>query len=100
MRDREEPYSLALLAFEAFAPEAPPVSILATDISSRALERAQEGVYRPRSTRELDPALHARYFRADDDLLVADAAFARSSPLPATTWSATPRRRSAKARST
>ena len=65
----EEAYSLALLACEEFGP-APPVSILATDISSDALARARLGSYSPRSLRELDPALRARYLRVDADGLI------------------------------
>src|SRR5205814_9563365 len=42
----EEPYSLALLACEAFGTNTPPVTILATDISASALARAQAGEHR------------------------------------------------------
>lgn len=68
----EEAYSLALLACEAFATARPPVSILATDISDAALQRARRGTYGARSARELDPALRARYFRAGADGLVVN----------------------------
>ena len=66
----EEPYTLALLACEAFGAE-PPVTIFATDISEGALRQARVGDYRPRSTRELDPSLHRRYFRQEGERLVA-----------------------------
>ena len=46
------------------------MSILATDISSDALARARLGSYSPRSLRELDPALRARYLRVDADGLI------------------------------
>jgi chemotaxis protein methyltransferase CheR len=58
----EEPYSLALLACEAFAPAAPPVSILATDVSAAAVDAAEAGTYRERSWRPLPAALRRRYF--------------------------------------
>jgi chemotaxis protein methyltransferase CheR len=68
----EEAYTLAVLAWEAAGSARPPVRILATDISEAALARARAGHYRPRSTRELEPSLRQRYFREDDDRLVAD----------------------------
>jgi chemotaxis methyl-accepting protein methylase len=58
----EEAYSVAMLAAESFGHERPPVSILATDISERALRRAQEGLYGERSTRELDATRRERFF--------------------------------------
>lgn len=67
----EEAYSLALLAHEAFAPDPPPVSILATDISAAALAYARAGVYRARSVRELSPAARSRYFRDEAGGLAA-----------------------------
>jgi chemotaxis protein methyltransferase CheR len=57
----EEAYSLALLATEAFGHGSAPVSILATDISARALRRAEEGVYSERSVRELSPERRERF---------------------------------------
>ena len=50
----EEAYTLALLACEAYGTDAPPVRILATDISERGARQARAGEYRARSTRELD----------------------------------------------
>jgi len=61
----EEPYTLALLATEAFAPAEPPVDILGTDISGAALQAAADGRYRERSVRELDPDRRRRYFEYD-----------------------------------
>jgi chemotaxis protein methyltransferase CheR len=69
----EEPYSLALLACEAFGTLDPPVTILATDVSATALVRAREGEYRTRSTRELDASKRQRYFRQEDDRLIVNA---------------------------
>jgi chemotaxis protein methyltransferase CheR len=57
----EEAYSVAMLASEAFGHGRPPVSILATDISARALHNAEQGVYSERSTRELSPARRQRF---------------------------------------
>jgi chemotaxis protein methyltransferase CheR len=57
----EEAYSVAMLATEAFGHGRPPVAILATDISVRALRRAEEAVYSERSTRDLSPARRGRF---------------------------------------
>jgi len=66
----EEAYTLALLACEAFAPAAPPVRILATDISSAALAASHAGRYRERSLRTVAPSLRDQYFEQDGDQLV------------------------------
>ncbi|HEY2142028.1 MAG TPA: CheR family methyltransferase [Solirubrobacteraceae bacterium] len=58
----EEAYSVAMLAIESFGHDRPPVSILATDISQRALHRAQEALYTERSTREIDASRRERFF--------------------------------------
>jgi chemotaxis protein methyltransferase CheR len=88
----EEAYTLALLACEASGAAVPPVRILATDVSERALAAAREGEYRARSTRDLDSALRDRYFHAAGErLFVGDrlrslVSFARhnlvTDPLP------------------
>jgi chemotaxis protein methyltransferase CheR len=52
----EEAYSVAMLATETFGPSRAPVSILATDISARALRRAGEATYSERSIRDLSPS--------------------------------------------
>jgi len=63
----EEAYSLAILASEALGREAAPVTILATDISSRVLRRAEAGGgYSERSVRNLPPGLRERYLSLDD----------------------------------
>lgn len=59
----EEPYTLAILACEAFASPTPPVSILGTDISRSALAVAQRGAYGERAVRELTEARTARWLR-------------------------------------
>jgi chemotaxis protein methyltransferase CheR len=58
----EEAYSVAMLAVEAFGHDWAPVSILATDISERALRRAREAHYKERSMREVDEARRERFF--------------------------------------
>ena len=58
----EEAYTLAILASEAFAPDPPPVSIHATDISPSVLTRAQRGRYGRRSARALESTALDRYF--------------------------------------
>jgi chemotaxis methyl-accepting protein methylase len=61
----EEAYSLAILASEALGPHASTASILATDISEAALERARAGVYSERAVRNVPPQLRDRYFTHD-----------------------------------
>ncbi len=63
----EEPYTLALLAAEAFAPARPPVDVLGTDISGAALSLASDGRYRERAVRALEPRLRRRYLDRQDD---------------------------------
>ena len=41
----EEPYSMAMTAIEAYGTLAPPVRILATDIDTAVLAKAQQGIY-------------------------------------------------------
>jgi chemotaxis protein methyltransferase CheR len=69
----EEPYTLALLAAEAFAPAPPPVDVLGTDISCGAIAAATEGRYRERAIRALDAALRRRYldYQGDGSYLVS-----------------------------
>ncbi len=64
----EEPYTLALMAAEAFAPAPPPVHVLGTDISATALEGARAAAYRERSLRAVEPGLRVRWFREEDGL--------------------------------
>ena len=63
----EEPYSLAMLAAEAFGAESPPVDVLGTDISGAALFAATAGRYRERAVRSLDEPLRRRYFERQPD---------------------------------
>src|SRR4051794_33989793 len=57
----EEAYTLAMLAGEALGPGTVPVSILATDVATAALEAAVEGVYSKRSVRGVPPELRDRH---------------------------------------
>src|SRR5260221_12482228 len=61
----EEASSVAMLATEAFGHGRPPVSILATDISMRALRRAEQAVYSERSTRGLSSSRRGRFLFRD-----------------------------------
>jgi chemotaxis protein methyltransferase CheR len=63
----EEAYTLALLATEAFAPEAAPVDVLGTDISRTAVAGAVAGRYRDRAVRGLGPVLRRRYLEKQPD---------------------------------
>jgi chemotaxis protein methyltransferase CheR len=56
-----EPYSLALLACEAFGSTTPPVRILATDISSSAIACAMSGRYGTRTVQGVEDPLRGRY---------------------------------------
>jgi chemotaxis protein methyltransferase CheR len=69
----EEAYTLAILASEAFAPDPPPVSIHATDISPSVLARAQRGRYGRRSARALERTVLDRYFTQEGpDVVVGE----------------------------
>ncbi len=64
----EEPYSIALSLCEAAATgTAPDASIMATDISREALERAERGVYSERLLENLSPAQIVNYFTRGAD---------------------------------
>jgi len=62
----EEPYSIAILLLETIPDiRAWDVTILATDIDLEALERAQEGIYRPWSFRGVGPEIIKKYFHPE-----------------------------------
>lgn len=63
----QEPYSLAILACEAFGTQTPPVSILGSDLSATALAQAAQATYPPRALRTVEPSLRERHFRAEGD---------------------------------
>jgi chemotaxis protein methyltransferase CheR len=60
----EEPYTLAMTLLEHWPEIAHwDVKILATDLSTRVLNKAQEGIYEDARLREVPPALKKRYFQ-------------------------------------
>ena len=61
----EEPLTLAMLLDEAKLLEQ--VTIVASDISARALAQAKEGVYRRRSLRSLPPGVVGRWLSGDEN---------------------------------
>lgn len=58
----EEPYSLAMSLLEAVGKAVVDVRVLATDISTGALEHASAGEYREERMEPVSPQLRARYF--------------------------------------
>jgi chemotaxis methyl-accepting protein methylase len=66
----QEPYTLAILACEAFAPADPPVRVLGTDIAASALESALAGRYPERLLRGVDSHVRRTYFEEDGDRVV------------------------------
>ena len=64
----EEAYSLALTVAQSLpASQWTQVTILATDINERYLQKAEEGRYRPRAVRRLPPATLQRFFHRSSD---------------------------------
>ncbi|HSN07278.1 MAG TPA: CheR family methyltransferase, partial [Candidatus Angelobacter sp.] len=65
----EEPYSLAMIAAEVAAslPEAPQVRIVATDLSSRAVEATARARYQGRSLALVDDGALGRWFLPGED---------------------------------
>ena len=61
----EEPLTIAIALNEAGWFERASIEILASDASSKAIERAVKGVYRGRAFRNLSPHLRDRYFEPD-----------------------------------
>ena len=58
----EEAYSLAITAAEAFGTLAPPVRIVATDIDTGVLARAERGIYPMERVEKLSPERLRRFF--------------------------------------
>jgi len=58
----EEPYTIAITAMEAFQSMSPPVRILATDIDTKVLEHARQGVYRMDQVEKIPPEILKKYF--------------------------------------
>jgi len=60
----EEPYSLSMTLLETFGSTVDDWRILATDISTRVLQKAQEAVYKGDALKTVSAAYRDRYFRA------------------------------------
>jgi chemotaxis protein methyltransferase CheR len=58
----EEAYSIAITAAEAYAPQLPACELLATDLDTAALRRAQQGVYAREQLSSLDGERLRRFF--------------------------------------
>ena len=61
----EEPLTIAIALSEAGWFERASIEIVATDASSKAIDRATRGIYRERAFRNLPPPLRDRYFERD-----------------------------------
>jgi chemotaxis protein methyltransferase CheR len=72
----EEPYSLVILWKEKFEKIYPQIhlSILATDIDEKLLERAKKGRYKKSSLKEVSENILKGYFRMDNGFYVLDQA--------------------------
>ena len=73
----EEPYTLAMLALESQPQARAKIDIWATDISQRALEMAQRGMYDPHATRHTEANWLAKYFQPTQNGFKAISAQAR-----------------------
>jgi len=58
----EEPYTMAITAMEAFNSMNPPVRILATDIDTKVLDHARQGVYRMDQVEKIPDDILRKYF--------------------------------------
>jgi chemotaxis protein methyltransferase CheR len=58
----EEPYTIAMVARETLPPDMP-VTILASDISTRVLQAARQGIYREQDLRRVPAPYVRRYFQ-------------------------------------
>ena len=59
----EEPYSMAITAAEAFNTLKPPVRILASDVDTNVLAKAERGVYAMERLERMSPERLRRYFQ-------------------------------------
>lgn len=60
----EEPYSIGISVLEAIGRQNIDVKILATDISTRVLKRAEEGIYASKNLEKVSPAHKQKYFKS------------------------------------
>ena len=58
----EEPYSMAMTAIEALGTRSPPVRIIATDIDTKVLAKARQGVYAMDRLEKMSPERVRRFF--------------------------------------
>jgi chemotaxis protein methyltransferase CheR len=58
----EEPYSIAMTMVDAFGSFTPPVSIIATDVDTNVLAKAEIGVYPAERIEKLDAGMVKRFF--------------------------------------
>lgn len=58
----EEPYSIAMTMADAFGSLTPPVSIVATDVDTNVLAKAETGVYPAERIEKLDAGMVKRFF--------------------------------------
>ena len=73
----EEPYSIAMAVIEAFASDAPPVRIIASDLDTEALAAASRGVYAMEKLASLSPPRLKKFFLKGAG---AQAGYARIRP--------------------
>lgn len=66
----DEPYTIAMILSQHM--EMSEVSILATDIDEKILERAKQGIYTERALKEVPKQLKDRYFTHKDSLYTID----------------------------
>jgi chemotaxis protein methyltransferase CheR len=64
----EEPYSIVILAMEAGLVPGEDFHVYASDISTRMLRKARQGLYREASFRETEASLRQKYFCEKDGL--------------------------------
>jgi len=73
----EEPYSMAMAMADAFGSFTPPVSIIATDLDTSVLAKAEAGVYPAERVEKLDAGMVKRFFLKGTG---AQAGFVRVRP--------------------
>jgi len=73
----EEPYSMAMTIVDAFGSFTPPVTIVATDLDTNVLAKAEAGVYPLERVEKLSPDLVKRFFLKGTG---AQAGFVRVRP--------------------
>jgi chemotaxis protein methyltransferase CheR len=63
----EEPYSLAIILRESLPPKPCDIKILATDLSTKALQQARNGIYSRDKLKNVPPEMLKRYFQSHPD---------------------------------